>query len=60
MTRRVLWALHWGLTLTVAAVASLAAALPFTGLAASIAGVITVTGVCFVGYACAPHPGGTR
>lgn len=60
MTRRLVWALYWAVTLTVAAVASLAAGLPFTGPAASLAGDLAAAGVCLVGYACAPHPGGTR
>ncbi|MEU6597923.1 hypothetical protein [Streptomyces flaveolus] len=54
------WALHWAITTTVAALASMAAAVPFNGPAASTAGVLAAAGVCLIGLACAPHPGGTR
>jgi hypothetical protein len=55
--RTVRWACHWTLTLLTAAVASLAAALPFTGPYASAAGLIAAAGVCLTGLATAPHPG---
>jgi hypothetical protein len=54
------WALHWAITCTAAAIATLAAALPFTGPAASLTGTVAATGVCLIGLAYAPHPGGTR
>jgi hypothetical protein len=55
--RTLRWACHWTATLTTAAVASLAAALPFTGPYASAAGVFAAAGVCLTGLATAPHPG---
>ena len=54
------WALHWAATALVAAVVSLAAAVPFTGPAAQLVGVLAASAVCLIGLACAPHPGGTR
>lgn len=54
------WALHWAITCTAAAITSLAASLPFTGPAASFVGTVAAAGVCLVGIACAPNPGGTR
>lgn len=54
------WALHWVITTTVAALASIAFAVPFTGSAASTVGVLAAAGVSLIGLACAPHPGGTR
>lgn len=55
--RRVWWACHWTLTTTLAAIASLAAALPFTGPYASAAGLLAATATCLIGIATAPHPG---
>lgn len=55
MTARTLrWLAYWTATLTAAAVASLAAALPFTGPAASATGVLAAAGVSLIGIACAP------
>jgi hypothetical protein len=55
MTVRALrWLAYWTATLTTAAIASLAAALPFTGPAASATGVLAAGGVCLIGIACAP------
>lgn len=53
--RTALHAAYWTAVLLLAAVASLAAALPFTGPAASTAGVIAAAAVCPVGSACAPN-----
>lgn len=47
-------AAHWTATTTLAAIVSLAAAIPFTGPAASTAGVFAAAGVCLVGIATAP------
>jgi hypothetical protein len=47
-------AAYWAAVLLAAAVASLAAALPFTGLDADTAGVLAAAGVCMTGMACAP------
>jgi hypothetical protein len=58
--RTALWALYWAAVTTAAAVASITAAIPFTGPAASLIGTVAAAGVCLVGIACAPHPGGTR
>lgn len=58
--RRLMWALYWAAVLVAASVASLAAAIPFTGPAANAAGVFAAAGVSLVGLACAPHPGGAR
>jgi hypothetical protein len=58
--RTALWGLYWAAVTTGAAIASLAAALPFTGPAASLAGTVAAAGVCLIGLACAPHPGGTQ
>ncbi|MEV8032228.1 hypothetical protein [Streptomyces sp. NPDC086182] len=55
MTVRTLrWLAYWTATLTTAAIASLAAALPFTGTAASATGVLAAAAVCLIGTACAP------
>ena len=55
MTARTLrWLAYWTATLTTAAIASLAAALPFTGPAASATGALAASGVCLIGIACAP------
>jgi len=48
------WALYWTAILSAAAVASLAAAIPFTGSAASAVGVLAAAAVCLIGLACAP------
>lgn len=57
--RRTAWlACHWTATTVAAAVASLAAAIPFTGPYASAAGLLTITAVAAIGYALAPHPNG--
>jgi hypothetical protein len=47
-------AAYWTAVLLTAAVASLAAAIPFTGPAASTAGVLASGGVCLIGMACSP------
>lgn len=53
--RRTVWAaLHWTATALTAAIASMAAALPFHGPYASAAGVIAAAGVCLTGLATAP------
>ena len=52
--RTALWALYWLTITTTAAIASPAAAIPFTGPAASTAGVIAAAGVSLIGMACAP------
>ncbi|MCI4143019.1 hypothetical protein [Streptomyces sp. MMS20-AI2-20] len=54
--RTALTAAYWTAVLLLAAVASLAAAIPFTGPAASAAGVIASGAVCLIGMACAPNP----
>lgn len=53
-------ALHWAVTTIVAAITSTVLAVPFAGPAASAVGVLAAAAVCLIGYACAPHPGGTR
>jgi hypothetical protein len=52
--RLLLWSAYWAVALTVAGAASLAAAIPFTGDAASCAGLLAATGVCLI--ACAVSP----
>ncbi|MGQ5576038.1 hypothetical protein [Streptomyces sp. ECR3.8] len=52
--RTALTAAYWTAVLLLAAFASLAAAIPFTGPAASTVGVIAAAAVCLVGSACAP------
>ncbi|MGW1533927.1 hypothetical protein [Streptomyces aureus] len=52
--RLAVWAAYWAVALALAAIASLAAALPFTGPAANLAGVVVAGGVCLVACACAP------
>ncbi|WP_030344884.1 hypothetical protein [Streptomyces sp. NRRL S-1022] len=54
------WALHWAVITTAAVLASMAAAVPFTGPAAQAVGVLAAAAVCLIGIACAPHPGGAR
>jgi hypothetical protein len=49
-------AVHWTAVTSTAAVTSLAAAIPFTGTAASTIGALAATGVCAVGIALAPAP----
>lgn len=57
--RRTVWlACHWTATTVVAALTSLAAALPFTGPYASAAGLLAAGAVCLIGIATAPHPNG--
>lgn len=56
--RTVWWACHWTATTLTAAVASLAAALPFEGPYASASGIVADTAVCLIGLATAPHPNG--
>lgn len=58
--RRILWTLYWALVLVFAALASLTAALPFTGTLASVVGIVAAGGVCLVGIAWAPGLGGGR
>lgn len=52
--RTALTAAYWSAVLLLAALVSLAAALPFTGPTASTAGVIASGAVCLIGIACAP------
>ncbi|MCI3153191.1 hypothetical protein ELQ39_15770 [Streptomyces sp. GB4-14] len=52
--RTALTAAYWSAVLLLAAVASLAAAIPFTGPAASAAGVLAAAAVCLTGSAHAP------
>jgi hypothetical protein len=47
-------AAYWAAVLLAAAVASLAAAIPFTGPVANSAGVLASGAVCLIGMACAP------
>lgn len=54
--RTAVCAAYWTGLLLLAAVASLAAAIPFTGAAASTVGVIAAAAVCLIGLACAPNP----
>ncbi|WP_442803445.1 hypothetical protein OG411_19150 [Streptomyces pseudogriseolus] len=54
--RTALTAVYWSAVLLLAAVASLAAAIPFTGPAARAVGVIASGAVCLIGIACAPNP----
>jgi hypothetical protein len=58
--RTLRWALHWAITTTIAALASMVVAVPFTGPAASAAGVLAAAAVGLIGIACAPHPGKAR
>ncbi|MER5715782.1 hypothetical protein [Streptomyces sp. NPDC002132] len=58
MTRRTaLWLLYWLTILAVASVASLAAALPFTGGTATAAGITVSALVCLAGMALEPRGG---
>ncbi|MFJ9657579.1 hypothetical protein ACIRPR_06375 [Streptomyces griseoflavus] len=54
--RTALCAAYWSVLLLLAAVVSLAAALPFTGPAADAVGVVAAGAVCLIGLACAPTP----
>jgi hypothetical protein len=54
IARRIAFALYWLAITTAAAVASLAAAIPFTGLASQEMGLTAAGGVCLIGIACAP------
>jgi hypothetical protein len=56
--RTALWAAYWALVLTVMAVASLAAAIPFTGADASAAGVTAAGLVGLAGLALEPRKDG--
>jgi len=47
-------AVHWTATTLTAAITSIAAALPFTGGAASAVGTVAAAGVCLIGIACTP------
>jgi hypothetical protein len=47
-------ATHWTATTVLAAAISTAAAIPFTGTAASAAGTLAAAGVCLIGIALAP------
>lgn len=49
-------ALHWALVTLTAAIASTAAAIPFTGDLARAFGTCAAGGVCLVGIALAPTP----
>ncbi|WP_393075098.1 hypothetical protein [Streptomyces sp. LN704] len=49
-------ALHWALVTLTAALASTAAAIPFTGDLASAMGTCAAGGVCLIGIALAPAP----
>jgi hypothetical protein len=52
--RAALLALYWTAVLLTAALVDLAAGLPFTGPAASLAGDVAAAGVCLIGLASAP------
>ncbi|WP_435279276.1 hypothetical protein [Streptomyces sp. 1222.5] len=58
--RTTLLAVYWAVILTAAALASILGALPFTGVGAQFAGVLSASAVGLVGLACAPTPGGAR
>ncbi len=58
--RGVLLATYWACTLSVAALASVFGALPFTGPVASLAGVFASAAVGLIGIACAPSLGGAH
>jgi hypothetical protein len=47
-------AIHWTTVTTAAAITSIAAAIPFTGTAASTAGTLAAAAVCLIGIALAP------
>jgi len=47
-------AVHWTAVTITAAITSTAAVIPFTGPAASAAGVLASAGVCLIGIALAP------
>ncbi|HEY6115448.1 MAG TPA: hypothetical protein VI172_05770 [Candidatus Dormibacteraeota bacterium] len=47
---------YWATVTFTAALVSLAAAIPFTGTAASTVGTFAAAGVCMVGIALAPTP----
>lgn len=53
--RRVLAAAYWTAVVVTAALASIAAAMPFEGRTASLAGALTLTAVCMAGTTYAPH-----
>ena len=53
--RRVLLAAYWTLVLLLAAIASIAAAIPLTGGYASAAGMTAAALVLLAGLACEPH-----
>lgn len=54
--RAVLLAAYWLAVAFTAAVAGMAAALPFTGRAANCAGITAMTAVCLTGITYAPNP----
>jgi hypothetical protein len=53
--RRIVLAAYWALVVTLAALASMAAAIPFTGGTASAAGIVAAAAVLIAGLACEPH-----
>ena len=53
-------ALHWAVTATSAMITSTVLAVPFTGPAAQLVGVLAAAAVCLIGLACTPHPGGAK
>jgi hypothetical protein len=53
----ILRSLYWALVVTLAAIAGLAAGLPFTGLPASLAGFAATGLVCLTGITLAPTKG---
>ncbi|MFI1165567.1 hypothetical protein ACH4UM_18620 [Streptomyces sp. NPDC020801] len=52
--RTCLHAVYWAALALTAAVVSLVAAIPFTGPAASAAGILAAAAVSLIGLACAP------
>lgn len=58
--RTAVLATYWACTLSIAVLASIFGALPFTGPAASLAGVLASAAVSLIGIACAPSLGGAH
>lgn len=58
--RRLLLAVYWALVTVLAALASIAAAIPFTGSTASAAGITAAGLVLIAGLALEPHRKGNR
>lgn len=60
MTRRILRAAYWPAVLIAAAIAMTIAPIPFTGIAANTASILTAAAVLIAGLACEPRKDGSR